>query len=272
MDDVAIRLAPLHRVCQRPAPATGSGVWLAACVLRYVQRPPDRVGPAGFRFRSHHVAAVTLSELVIQSMDPLLPLRGLALGFAIAAPVGPIGVLCIQRTLRRGRVIGLVTGLGAATADACYGGLAAFGLTALSSLLIGARLWIHLIGGIFLLYLGVRTVFAHPARKAAAVRDRGLVGAYTSTLALTLANPATILSFAAVFSGIGVGLMGGRGGFVSAALVTCGIFAGSSLWWLLLSSGVSLLRTRLNENALRWVGVASGAVLIGFAVAALGTA
>ncbi len=205
-------------------------------------------------------------------MDLLPLLKGFLIGFSIAAPVGPIGVLCIRRTLAYGRVTGLVTGLGAATADAVYGGVAAFGLTALSSLLVGARLWVHLIGGAFLFYLGVRTLLARPAEKPAEAQGAGLTGAYASTLLLTLANPATIIAFAAVFAGLGVGLTGGHGGYVAAALTTLGVFSGSALWWLLLSGGVSLLRTRITTGALRWVNRVSGVVLVAFAVAALVTA
>lgn len=204
-------------------------------------------------------------------MDLLVLLRGVALGFSIAAPVGPIGVLCIRRTLAFGRTTGLVTGLGAATADACYGALAAFGLTALSGLLVGARLWVHLLGGAFLLSLGIRTLLARPAARPANAQGTGLAGAYSSTLLLTLANPATILSFAAVFAGLGIGLTGGRGGYASAALTTLGVFTGSTLWWMLLSGGVNLLRARLTPGALRWVNRLSGAILIAFALVALAT-
>src|SRR5690242_13032805 len=131
-------------------------------------------------------------------------LRGLLLGFSIAAPVGPIGVLCIRRTLADGRVVGFVSGLGAATADAFYGAVAGFGLTVISALLIEQRFWLRLIGGGFLLYLGVRTVLARPAERAASAGGKGLAGAYGSTLFLTLTNPLTILSFAAIFAGLGV--------------------------------------------------------------------
>ena len=136
-------------------------------------------------------------------MDIHLLLRGVLLGFAIAAPVGPIGVLCIRRTLAFGRITGLVTGLGAATADMCYGAVAAFGLAAVSSLLISQQHWIRLIGGAFLCYLGVTTILARPAAAAASARSGGLAAAYASTLALTLTNPLTILSFAAIFAGLG---------------------------------------------------------------------
>jgi threonine/homoserine/homoserine lactone efflux protein len=202
------------------------------------------------------------------SMEIAALLRGVALGLAIAAPVGPIGVLCIRRTLADGQLVGFVSGLGAATADATYGAVAAFGLTLVSSLLLGLRLWVHLVGAIFLCYLGVRTTLARPATSPAATRGKGLVGAYASTLALTLTNPATILSFAVVFAGLG--LAGST--TAVAALTVAGVFAGSALWWLALSTGVGLLRARFTPEALRWVNRLSGAVLIGFGLFALATA
>jgi LysE type translocator len=122
-------------------------------------------------------------------------LRGLVIGFSIAAPVGPIGVLCIRRTLADGRAAGFFSGLGAATADALYGAVAAFGLTAISSVLIGQATWLRLGGGLFLCYLGIKTFLARPAAEATPARATGLIGAYVSTLLLTLANPTTILSF-----------------------------------------------------------------------------
>jgi threonine/homoserine/homoserine lactone efflux protein len=272
-DHDAGKRAPTEREPPQPAPAAGPEVWLAARVFHAPQHPPDHIGLAGFSLA--RAPGLNRRQAVNERrgapVDLLVLLRGVALGFSIAAPVGPIGVLCIRRTLAFGRVTGLVTGLGAATADALYGALAAFGLTALASVLVGARLWVHLIGGAFLLYLGIRTLLARPAEKPADARGTGLVGAYASTLALTLANPATILSFAAVFAGLGVGLAGGRGGYAAAALTTLGVFAGSALWWLLLSGGVSLLRARLTAGALRWVNRASGAILIAFALVALAT-
>jgi threonine/homoserine/homoserine lactone efflux protein len=193
--------------------------------------------------------------------------RGLALGLAIAAPVGPIGVLCIRRTLAHGRLTGFITGLGAATADMTYGAVAAFGLTLVSSALIGQRLWVHLIGAAFLCYLGVRTLRARPAETPAAMRGKGLLGAYASTLILTLTNPATILSFAAVFAGLGI--LNARGDYGAAALTVLGVFCGSALWWLALSTGVSLLRARFTPRAMRSVNVVSGLVLLGFSALAL---
>ncbi len=202
-------------------------------------------------------------------MDVLFFLRGLGLGFAIAAPVGPIGVLCIRRTLADGRLVGFVTGLGAATADATYGAVAAFGVSAVTSALVGLRLWIHLLGALFLAWLGLRTLLARPAAKAAtpvaAPARAGLLAAWASTVALTLTNPATIISFAAVFAGLGlVGV-----GYTVAGLTVAGVFCGSALWWLLLSGGVSLLRARFDARAMRIVNLVSGLLLLGFAALSL---
>ena len=194
--------------------------------------------------------------------------RGLLLGFAIAAPVGPIGVLGIRRTLASGWLTGLLTGLGAATADGLYGAVAAFGLTAISGALVAQQGIIRVVGGALLCYLGVRTLLAKPAAGAATARvHRGLVAAYLSTVGLTLTNPATILSFAAVFAGLG--LVGAARSVAAPALLTAGVALGSACWWLLLTSGVSLLRTRLTPEALRWVNRLSGALLLGFGLLAL---
>jgi len=193
-------------------------------------------------------------------------LKGLAIGFCIAAPVGPIGVLCIRRSLAEGMAIGFSTGLGAATADAAYGAVAAFGLTAISDFLVGQKFWLGLIGGIFLCYLGVRTFISKPAEQAANVQGRGLTGAYASTLFLTLTNPMTILSFIAVFAGVGFGTGKSYG---NASILVLGVFVGSAAWWLILSSGVGLLRSRVNANWMRTVNRLSGAVICAFGVYAL---
>ena len=201
-------------------------------------------------------------------MDVSVFLRGLAIGFGIAAPVGPIGVLCIRRTLADGRAVGFASGLGAATADAVYGAVAAFGLTLVSSALVGQGLWLRAIGGLFLSYLGARTWMAPPAvTPGPAGRSRGLAAAWASTFALTLTNPTTIISFAAVFAGLGLG--GRVGGYGTAALMVLGVFLGSALWWLLLSTGVGLFRSALTRDRLRWVNRGAGAIIAAFGVAAL---
>jgi threonine/homoserine/homoserine lactone efflux protein len=193
-------------------------------------------------------------------------LRGLIIGFSIAAPVGPIGVLCIRRTLAEGRASGLVSGLGAATADAIYGCVAGFGLTFIARLLISQGVWFRLVGGAFLCYLGLRTFLARPAEEAASARGYGLAGAYASTFILTLANPMTILSFAAIFAGLGVGAAGGN--YLFAGLLVLGVFMGSALWWLILSGIVGVVRTKLNSHGLRWVNRISGVIITGFGLLA----
>jgi threonine/homoserine/homoserine lactone efflux protein len=202
-----------------------------------------------------------------RSIDISFLLRGLIIGFSIAAPVGPIGVLCIRRTLAEGRASGLFSGLGAATADAIYGCIAGFGLTFISNFLIKQQVWLRLIGGSFLCYLGVRTFLSKPAEQAASAKGNGLVGSYVSTFFLTITNPMTILSFAAIFAGLGVGDTGGN--YVSAAILVLGVFIGSTLWWFILSGGVTVFRTKFNSSRLRWVNRISGIIITGFGLIAL---
>jgi threonine/homoserine/homoserine lactone efflux protein len=188
-------------------------------------------------------------------------LKGVAIGFAIAAPVGPIGVLCIRRTLAGGFGTGFVTGLGAATADAAYGSVAAFGLTAVSNFLTGQQFWLGLVGGIFLCYLGIRTFVSKPAELGATVQTCGRASAYLSTVLLTLANPATILSFVAVFAGFG---LGASPDYPAASALVLGVFAGSALWWLILSAGMTRFRSRMTISRMRVVNRLSGCILFAF--------
>ena len=192
-------------------------------------------------------------------------LKGLAIGFSIAAPVGPIGVLCIRRTLANGRSSGLASGLGAATADVVYGCVAGFGLTLISNTLIRHQLWFRLVGGVFLCYLGLKTLLVKPNGEATPVSADGLVRAYASTFLLTITNPVTILSFAAIFAAFG----GTGEDYVSATVLVLGVFIGSSLWWLTLSTGVSMFRAKFTPHGLRWVNRASGVVIVGFGLLAL---
>jgi threonine/homoserine/homoserine lactone efflux protein len=192
--------------------------------------------------------------------------KGLILGFSIAAPVGPIGLLCIQRTLQRGRLAGFVSGLGAATADACYGLVAAFGLGTVVSFLLGLQFWLQLGGGLFLLGLGLKTLLAQPkpATATTSLGKASLAGAFTSILLLTLANPATILSFFAVFAGLGIGARSGN-----ALALVGGVFLGSATWWLILSFLAGLFRRHLNDGCMRLLNVIAGVCLLGLAVWAL---
>jgi threonine/homoserine/homoserine lactone efflux protein len=197
-------------------------------------------------------------------MDLTLLWRGVLIGFAIAAPVGPIGLLCIQRTLQDGRKHGFVSGLGAASADGLYGAIAGFGLTFISSFLVAQQMWLALIGGLFLCYLGVRTFLSKPADKAVYAQRGGLFKAYASTFILTLTNPITILSFVAIFAGLG--LAAADRNYVEAMSLVAGVFTGSVTWWLLLSGGVSLLRDRFDDNLMQWINRLAGLIIGGFGV------
>jgi threonine/homoserine/homoserine lactone efflux protein len=200
-------------------------------------------------------------------MEPIHYLiKGLIIGLSIAVPVGPIGILCIRRTLNQGRIIGFFSGLGAATADALYGAIAGFGLTFLSNFLIGHQIWLRLIGGGLLLILGARTFISKPAEPGASVEGKSVWSAYFSTFFLTVTNPMTILFFAAVFAGLGVGTAGDH--YVSAAILVAGVFTGSALWWLILSGFTGLLRGLFNFKRLQWLNRISGLIIIGFGLVA----
>ena len=200
-------------------------------------------------------------------MDINFLLSGVIIGFSIAAPVGPIGVLCIRRTLTEGRASGLISGLGAATADAIYGFTAGFGLTFVSNFLINQQVWLHLVGGAFLCYFGLRTFLSKPAEQTVLIKGKGLAGSYASTFFLTITNPMTIISFVAIFAGLGVG--GASESYVSAAVLVLGVFTGSALWWFVLSGVTNVFRTKFNSGKLRWVNRISGMVITGFGVIAL---
>ena len=193
-------------------------------------------------------------------------IKGLIVGLSIAAPVGPIGLLCIRRSLAEGRASGLLSGLGAATADAVYGSVAGFGLTAISSFLISERSWIGAAGGIFLCYLGVRTFLSPPAAQPTNASRMGLISAYLSTFALTLTNPMTILSFIAVFAGLG---LGADPTYSAATTLVLGVFAGSTLWWAALSTLVGALRTRINERTIRLINRISGGLIVALGIYSL---
>jgi threonine/homoserine/homoserine lactone efflux protein len=193
-------------------------------------------------------------------------LTGLLMGISMAAPVGPIGVLCIRRTLAHGMPAGLCSGLGAATADAAYGSVAAFGLTAVSGFLVRQQLSLGLIGGGFLCYMGIRTFFSAPSPGSGSPGGTGRLSAFASTVAFTFVNPATILSFAAVFAGLGLGQ---AADYRSAGLTVLGVFLGSAAWWVILSGGVGVLRSRVDEGWMRAVNRISGAVLLAMGLIAL---
>ena len=185
-------------------------------------------------------------------------------GFSIAAPVGPIGVLCIKKTLNEGQAQGFVTGLGAATADAFYGFVAAFGITFITTALVDNHQVLALFGGFFLLYLGVKTFTSKPVGEAAETTSTGLVGTYLSTFLLTIANPLTIVYFTAMFASIGVGSGGSASG-----LFVFGVFSGSVLWWFVLVFGVSVLKTRFDSRVVGVLNKGSGLLIMGFGIMCL---
>jgi threonine/homoserine/homoserine lactone efflux protein len=194
-------------------------------------------------------------------------IKGFIIGFSIAAPVGPIGVLTIKRTLTKGRISGFVTGLGAAFADAAYGAVAGFGLIAISSFLISQEFVIKLIGGLFLFYLGVRSFLSKPATKEATVASKGLLNNFISTFFLTLTNPSTILSFIAIFAGLGLASL--TADYFSSTVIVLGVFIGSALWWFVLSFIVSYFRHKITPDRLAWVNRLSGIVLGSFGLLVL---
>lgn len=191
-------------------------------------------------------------------------IRAFIIGISIAAPVGPIGILCIRRTLANGKLAGFLSGMGAASADAVYGAIAAFGLTAITTVLVDNAFWLRLIGGGFLLYLGIRTFLEKPAEHAAPSKQNGMFGMYLSTFFLTITNPMTILAFAAIFAGT---MLGEKMG--SPLVIVAGVFAGSAAWWLTLSLGVGTMRGRLTQPHMAWINRISGIIITAFGIFAL---
>jgi threonine/homoserine/homoserine lactone efflux protein len=195
-------------------------------------------------------------------------IKGLIIGFAIAAPVGPIGVLCIQRSLHDGFKIGLMTGLGAAFADGSYGLIAGFGLTALSTFLVEQQYWIRLLGGFFLLYLGVKLFFTPLQKSLEKNNDKSGLHAFGTTYLLTLTNPATILSFIAIFAGLGLSATSTN--LTRAIILVSGITLGSAAWWMLLSCVVAFfLHHRLSPAVMRGINKFSGMIILAFGFFAL---
>ena len=200
---------------------------------------------------------------------------GFLIGFPIAASPGPIFFLVLRRTLSRGWRSGLVSGLGVATGDAIYAGMAAFGVAAITNVLLGQRRWIGLVGGVAIALIGLRTLrlSPHPGPPpkgegnlpGAPSNSLQVVGAYGSMVALTLSNPATILSFIAVFAGFGV--RAGAGWQPAVALVV-GVMLGSALWWIGLTAAVSMIRQRLTADITRGIGTVAGLALIAFGTVA----
>lgn len=202
-------------------------------------------------------------------MDLGLLAKSFVLGFIIAVGVGPITLLVVRRTLAEGRVVGLASGFGVATADATYGGIAAFGLSAVSDILVDGRRAFAFVGGIVLLWLAWQALRAKPTTTATVeTRRAGLAGAYLSILGLTLANPMTILAFGALFAGANV--TGSNP--AESTLMTLGVFAASTSWWIILTSVLAVLRTRFTTRWLRVANLVSGIMIGALAIGSLVTA
>lgn len=196
-------------------------------------------------------------------------LNGIVIGFAIAAPVGPIGLLCINRSMSNGFKIGLFSGLGAAIADGVYGLIAGFGLTTISSFLLKEQFIIRIIGGFFLIYLGFKTIKKSIiTNKKENTFETSILHSFSTTFLLTLTNPMTIMSFIAIFAGLGLGTEAKD--YLSALLLVFGIFAGSSLWWLFLALLSSFLKKNfLNDNLLKSINIFSGIIILIFGLISL---
>ena len=190
-------------------------------------------------------------------------LKGMGLGFAIAAPLGPINILCIRRTLQFGKVSGIVSCLGSATADFFYASIAVFGLTFLTNMLMAGQVWLQWLGGFFLLYIGIKTLFAKVMEEAIRVNRSTLLGDFTSTFFFTLACPMTILYFMGLFAAQA------HHTFAEAISLIVGVFLGSSFWGLLLTGGTTLFRKRVNPKTMQHINRIAGVIIVGFGIAIL---
>jgi len=194
--------------------------------------------------------------------------KGILLGIAIAAPVGPIGLLCMRKTLNYGRFAGLASGLGAAFADAIYGCIAAFGLTAIADFLLGYHFLFRVVGGIFLGYMGWETFFSKPKdMKIPKLHAATLVRHFLETFGLTMANPMTILAFFAIFASLGIVHSGQS--YLSSSVIVIGVFCGSAGWWLLLCEGLTLFRRHMTPKVMQMINRIAGLLIAGFGLAIL---
>ncbi len=210
------------------------------------------------------IIIINIAELNLTNMEFDFLIKGLILGFSVAAPVGPIGILCINRTLKKRFISGFVSGLGAAFADVVYGLIAGLGLTAISSFLIEQKILIQSIGLVFLFYLGIKTLLTkNKNKKELKDQKKGLFKDLASTFLLTISNPATILFFIAVFAGLGISNT--EKNYLSSTLLILGVFLGSSVWWLFLNCISYKLRNKLKDNFFKKIDIVSGVIILAFA-------
>jgi threonine/homoserine/homoserine lactone efflux protein len=192
-------------------------------------------------------------------MELIFFLKGLIIGFAMAVPIGPIGIMCIRKTLAEGHSRGLIIGLGGAAADSLYGSIAAFGLTFVSDMISREQIWVRLVGGGILLFLGVRTFIARARSQIIPFAGKGLLGSFITSFILALTNPVTVFAFLAVFAAFG---LGHQITVISACFLVLGICVGSLLWFLTLGFVATFFRKKLNRGGLRWVNRVAGVLLI----------
>ena len=198
-------------------------------------------------------------------MELIFFLKGLIIGFAMAVPIGPVGVMCIRKTLAEGHSRGLIVGLGAATVDALYSSIAAFGLTFVSDAIASQHFWVRLVGGGLLLFLGIRTFRAKRKDNTIPFEGKGLLGSYISAFLLALTNPVTIFAFVAVFAAFG---LGHKLSIISASILVLGVVIGSCLWFLILGVVARFFRKKLKSGGLTWVNRIAGVLLILSGIAA----
>ena len=194
--------------------------------------------------------------------------EGFLLGLAISIPVGPMSFVCINKTLSSGKMHGFIAGLGIATADSFYAAIAAFGMTALSSLLMEHQFWLNVIGGIFLAFIGTKAIFKKTEdlkfQKLKQKDGMGFIRSYFTTLVITVSSPATIFLFISVFTIMGVDLSGGDKSFFSASVAVIGFFLGSILWWILLIYTAHFIGNKINYKAFNLINKISGLIIYCF--------
>lgn len=203
-------------------------------------------------------------------MELTLLLKGLLAGLVTAVPVGPIGILCARRTMTHGRRAGFASGMGAATADAFFGFVAAFGMTFVADVLQAEQFWLRLVGGVFLCLVGIKTFFERPERRGLfsfLSKKQRHEGLYTSTLFLTLTNPMTIVSLAALFAALG--LAGATSGVISALTLVFGVFLGAVLWWLLFIGVFTVFNRRFSHGEILFINKVAGVIMTTSGVLAL---
>lgn len=223
--------------------------------------------------RAIRAAAITTSvyaaraEVSLFVMPVYYIIQGVLIGFVVAVPVGPLGLLCFNRALAMGAICGLFSGLGVASADALAASLVALGISFVPSFFTEHQVLLRLAGGVFLCYLGWKIYGTKPKEQPGLGKVNGLVNAYATTFFLAISNPATILSFIAIFAGWHVPSLQGR--YFATALLALGVFIGSLLWWIGLFIGMSVFRGKFNLRTLGWIHRVSGALILGFGVVVL---